>query len=280
MWHLNPKLHRVSKLPLNLDIEITNACNLKCTMCMRDFMKKGIGHMSFETFKKILDDCTPYAVKLNWRGEPLMNKEICKMIAYAKQKGVLEVLMNTNGLLLNEDLIHGLADAGLDWIIFSVDGATSETYEKIRIDGNFEKLVKNVMLTSLIYSRMDESPSIRIQICKQPANEHEIEQWKNFFEPYADQLRIGKLYDPQSLKGYKIDQPKGCTQFWQRLVIDWNGYIYPCCGDFLGKAILGNINDTTIYDAWHSKALNGLRYVLRTRGRSCLSICEKCTSYC
>jgi radical SAM protein with 4Fe4S-binding SPASM domain len=247
---------------------------------MRQFSDIPIGHMSYELYKRIFENGIPYAVKLNWRGEPLLHKQIVNMIRYAKKKGVLDVLMNSNGLLINKELIFDLAEAGLDWIIFSVDGATPETYNKIRQGGDFEKLVKNIILTQFVLMQVKNRPKIRIQICEQPINQHEIEEWRELFGGYADQLRIGKLFDPQGKAGYRIPQPISCNSPWQRLTIAWNGDIFCCPGDFLEKIKLGNIKDTSVREAWHSEQMNTLRKTLKRYGRKASELCRKCTSYC
>lgn len=248
---------------------------------MRNYFKnQGFGFMSIETFRKIFQSGIPYAIKLNWRGEPLLHKDLCTMIRYAKFIGVQEVLLNTNGLLVDRDMALALADAGLDWLIISVDGATKETYESIRIGGDWETLYNNITRIHMIYSRIKKHPKVRLQICKQPANEHEINLWKETFSWFSDNLRIGKLFNPQGEADWETIQPKSCKQLWQRLVVDWQGNIHPCCSDFNGRFVLGNINDKTIKDMWKSPQMNYWRYNLKHYGRKHTSLCQKCSSYC
>jgi radical SAM protein with 4Fe4S-binding SPASM domain len=247
---------------------------------MRDFMKEELGCIDFNTFTKIFDSGVPYAIKLNWRGEPLLHTHIVDLVAYAKQRGVMEVMLNTNGLLLTQELAEALANVGLDWLIISVDGATPQTYESIRTGGDFKKLFNNICSTRLLYLKLEKAPKIRIQICRQPINEHEIEAWKVIFTPFADELRVGNLFDPQGKRGYKIKQPNSCTSFWQRIVVDWKGNIYPCPSDYQGHWKLGNIEDTSIYNAWHCSRMNYFRHNLAKYGRQSVPACINCTSYC
>jgi len=243
-------------------------------------MTEDIGHMSYETYKRILTN-VPYSIKLNWRGEPLLHNDLVRFVRYAKEIGVHEISLNTNGLLLTPDLAEDLALEGLDWLIFSVDGATKRTYEAIRQGSDFETVVKNIMKASLRYWFKSCKTKIRVQICRQPLNEHEITQWRELFAPYADQLRIGKLFDPQGKHGTIQEVPnKPCPSFWQRIVVDWKGNIYPCPADYLGKCHLGNINDTTIEQAWHSGKFNLLRNIHAKYGRRYTPLCKVCTSYC
>ena len=60
-WHFYPRIHKVSKYPPHVDIEISSSCNLNCPMCYTttDEFKKisGLGFMEFDLFKKIIDEC-------------------------------------------------------------------------------------------------------------------------------------------------------------------------------------------------------------------------------
>ena len=125
-WNLYPKIGFVSQYPLHVDIEVTNRCNLKCTMCVKSSEKEqgNQGDIDFSLACSILEAIKGkvYSVKFNWRGEPLLYGKIPQLIAYAKSLGIPEVQLNSNGLLLNKKLSRNLIEAGLDRIIISIDG--------------------------------------------------------------------------------------------------------------------------------------------------------------
>lgn len=128
-WQEYPQKKIIADFPLHLDIETTNNCNLRCPMCGRNWMEEKIGYLDWELFKKIIDEGIKYhlpSIKLNYRREPLLHPDLSKMVKYAKEKGILEVQSNTNGLLLNDQKAEELIEAGLDRIIFSFDGATKK----------------------------------------------------------------------------------------------------------------------------------------------------------
>lgn len=232
------------------------------------------------TFKACFKEFVPASIKLNWRGESLLHQSLPEMVRYAKERGVLDVQLNTNATLLEPDKAQALMDAGLDWLIISVDGATKATYEKIRTGGNFETVCKNTLRTCLHYT-VDNGPKTRVQICEQPDNKHEIEEWKRLFSPLATETRVGKLFDPQGKYGYELEKAKKfCPSFWRRLTIDWRGNIYPCPADYLGKMCLGNVNKDSLIGAWHSDHMSYFRCQLAKYGRKGVVICSKCASYC
>ena len=134
----------------SLIIEPTNTCNLRCTFCfVTECMTSEGGFMEFDLFKKIIDDSPDleHLCMHNW-GEPLLHKDIFRMIEYAKNKGVNYVVMNTNGTLLTNKMIDQIVDSKLDIIRFSIDGS-AETFKRVRgielqnIEKNINKL-KNV----------------------------------------------------------------------------------------------------------------------------------------
>ena len=136
-WLENPKNLIVSDFPINLDIEVTTRCNLRCTFCdkLPLLTKNQIGDMDFELYKKILDEGAENglcAVKLSYRGEPLLHKQIAEMISYAKKKGMLDIYFNTNGMLLTKEMSLNLMDAGLDRISVSIEGTDPVKFEQER----------------------------------------------------------------------------------------------------------------------------------------------------
>ena len=117
----------------SLIIEPTNTCNLRCTFCfVTEGMTREDGFMDFELFKKVIDESPglEHLCMHNW-GEPLLHKDIFRMINYAKAAGIAWVVMNTNGTLLTDKIIQRIVDSGLDIIRFSIDGS-AETFKKIR----------------------------------------------------------------------------------------------------------------------------------------------------
>ena len=110
--------------PIHLDIESTSICNLDCPMCPYPEMRIKKGNMSLDLFKNIIDQCDGkvFDVLLHMYGEPLVNKEIFKMISYAKEKGVRITSMSTNLTLLTREKAKQLIEAGLDKITLSFDG--------------------------------------------------------------------------------------------------------------------------------------------------------------
>ena len=138
----NKKLN-LNFLPVTMDIEPTTGCNFRCTMCQvssPDFVSK---NLDFEMFKKTIKDNNQLLkIKLQGMGEPLVNTKFFDMVDFASKQGIVSEI-TTNGSLLNEKNIVKLYNSNLSRITISIDGATSETFEKIRVRSNFDVVVKN-----------------------------------------------------------------------------------------------------------------------------------------
>jgi MoaA/NifB/PqqE/SkfB family radical SAM enzyme len=135
----------IDTLPRSIYIEPTSRCNELCQQCPRTLLSREDDRdLSFADFCKIVDQFPVLdRVVLHGLGEPLLNKELPRMISYLKARGTY-VLFNSNGILLNEKRGQALIDAGLDEYRLSMDGATREMYAKVRGVDAFDKIWRNV----------------------------------------------------------------------------------------------------------------------------------------
>lgn len=131
--------------PVCLYLETTNRCNLLCTTCPRTYAElEPPADMSWELFTSIVDQVPDLArVVLHGVGEPMLVKNLPKMVAYLKQRGVY-VLFNTNGTVLNERNGRALIEAGLDELRVSLDASNAKSFQEIRGKNYFNRILKNV----------------------------------------------------------------------------------------------------------------------------------------
>jgi MoaA/NifB/PqqE/SkfB family radical SAM enzyme len=131
--------------PVCLYLETTNRCNLLCTTCPRTYEQlEPPADMSWELFTTIVDQ-VPAVVRavLHGVGEPMLVKNLPRMVRYLKDRGVY-VLFNTNGTVLNERNGRALIAAGLDELRVSLDAASAASFRAIRGKNYFDRIVKNV----------------------------------------------------------------------------------------------------------------------------------------
>jgi MoaA/NifB/PqqE/SkfB family radical SAM enzyme len=152
------------KDPVCLYLEVTNRCNLPCTTCPRTFEElEPEKDMSWDIFTAIVDQFTSVKrVVLHGVGEPMMVKDLPRMVAYLKARGIY-VLFNTNGTLLKVKKSRELIEAGLDELRVSLDAAEAGAYAKIRGRDMFDAIVRNLKgFLALKHEMAVEHPSVSL----------------------------------------------------------------------------------------------------------------------
>jgi len=128
-------------------VEVTNKCNLSCSTCMRNVWDVKYGHMSEETYTRVLSGLAglPHKPELFFGGygEPLSHPNILKMIERAKTAGH-RVSLITNGILLTEEVSHELINLNLDMLWVSMDGASPECYTDVRLGDSLPIVIENL----------------------------------------------------------------------------------------------------------------------------------------
>ena len=131
--------------PVCLYLETTNRCNLLCTTCPRTYEElEPPADMSWALFTSIVDQAPDLVrVVLHGVGEPMLVKNLPRMVRYLKDRGVY-VLFNTNGTVLNERNGRALIAAKLDELRVSLDAANAKSFREIRGKNYFDRILKNV----------------------------------------------------------------------------------------------------------------------------------------
>lgn len=279
-------------MPSNMLIEPTNACNLKCPGCPTGsgILKRKKGYMSFENFKLIIDECkNNLEMAMLWNyGEPFLNKDLFKMIKYARSKDI-KVVTSTNAHFL-PGKINKLIDSKINKVMISLDGATKETYEKYRQNGNFEIVIDSI---KELCKKKDEKLFVELQFIIMQHNEHEIGKIKKIAkELVVDKLSLKSAWflDKRLEEKFKYIIPKNkkyqrkieasgyCIKPWYHMVIQWNGDVAPCCYDADCNINLGNVFDKGVRAIWNGKKFKNLRKTMKKqyKGEKLIPICQKC----
>jgi MoaA/NifB/PqqE/SkfB family radical SAM enzyme len=131
--------------PLCVYFEVTNRCNLLCETCPRTFEAlEPPADMSWDLFTSIVDQVPGLKrAVLHGVGEPMMVKNLPRMIRHLKERGVY-VLFNTNGTLLAPRKRRELIDSGLDELRVSLDAAEPASFLQVRGKNFFDRIVRNL----------------------------------------------------------------------------------------------------------------------------------------
>lgn len=290
----NTMKKELAEYPMVLAIEASGLCNLKCNMCFqnteafqKDMSNKGI--MSYELFERIMDEIEGkgvYSIVIASRGEPLLNPDIGRMVALAKKKGIIDVKLNTNALLLTEERSHQLIKAGLDQIVFSIDSVVEEHYKQIRGSNlavaienikRFEDIRKSYYPDSIIRLRV----SMVINNCYSDIEEEEINKAKECWQGIVDELGVKTENDFKGIYSKDLSEDcQCCALLWERLYI-WNdGTVNPCDIDFMSTLALGKLeNDVTIKSLWQGREMQSMRRQHSEARGKMENVCKGCVGY-
>ena len=270
--------------PLSIDIEIAAICDLACPHCSREFLVTPDKVINFELYKSIIDQAVKLdvpSVKLIWRGEPLLHPRVKDLIKYAKESGIIEVIINTNGTNLYEKKANELIDSGLDQLIYSFDGGTKQTYEKMRPGrfkkNNFEDVYNNIKnFHEIRKKKKSKFPITKIQMIMTKDTRNEVDDFYSLFNDIVDDVTItqynergGNINDlDEKTKNkiihylkenelplttpYMVDinnnifvslKRKPCEQIYQRLMVTYSGRVGMCCHDWGARHGIGYLSD-------------------------------------
>lgn len=115
-------------------VEVTSACNLTCTTCIRNGWQEPLGHMPLERFRRLLAGLPaqgPVTLSLSGFGEPLVHGEFLTIVQLAREQGV-RVEIITNGTLLDRALARELVALQVAQVTVSMDGGDESTYVAMR----------------------------------------------------------------------------------------------------------------------------------------------------
>jgi len=181
-YNLFDKQSRIAKIdymPIKADIENVSRCNLACKHCLVGSLKgaKRADDLSLEDYKRVIDEQYGLIeIKLQGLGEPLLQKEFPDMVAYAADRDIW-VRSTTNGMLLDKrDMYKNIINAGIGELQVSIDGASKETQEKIRINSDFEILKRNCRLLNE-YCDKTGNDFTRMWTVLQQENIHEADKF-------------------------------------------------------------------------------------------------------
>jgi radical SAM protein with 4Fe4S-binding SPASM domain len=286
-WSYKRKKTVLPYLPVRLWVEPTSYCNLACVMCPnQDLDKSQKGYLDFGLFRKIIDEASRFVfdVHLLHRGESLLHPDFFRMVRYAHQAGLI-TRFHTNGTLLDEDKSRQLMASGLDQFAFSFDGFDRETYERIRIKGNFDRTVGNIVRFLEIKKEMGaRKPYTTLELIDFPGlfrgegQRRKKEFLARFQGLPLDKVKVKNLHNwaGNSARAERRGGYLPCTFLWQVMIIFWDGSVLPCTQDFQGCLALGNVGQSSLASIWNNERMVSLRRKVLAGDVGDLAACSTC----
>ena len=195
-------------------------------------------------------------------------------------------MLSTNCTTLNAGLAEEILHSGLNYLVLSLDGASKDTFEKIRAGAQFEKVVENIKGIFLKKKELGLAwPVLVLQLVYSEETEEELQgylkQWGGYLGK-NDQISLKEYNDfagqveIKTLKKHDFARMP-CKVFFDSLVIYWNGDATPCCMDVEGVLKVGNVFESSMREVWQSEIYKKFREAVNHRTYAGLELCRKCT---
>jgi radical SAM protein with 4Fe4S-binding SPASM domain len=273
---------RTRQYPTVVGIETTNRCNLRCVMCPRQEMTRKLGDLDLGLFERIVDDLKD-RVEFIWLqdyGEPFLHRDIFDFIALAKSRN-LKTGISTNATVLNDRIIQGIFDSGLDYIIFAFDGASKETYEAVRIGADFGRVSANIREFLARKNRARARIFTVVQCICMEQTQDELSRFISAWRVKGvDALRIRQLTYSGKESPFRNDNgSRPCYWLWTNPHIKYDGTVVPCCQDVNATLPLGNIAEQSLGQLWNGGKMRELRQAHIDDRQNEIPLCRACNMY-
>jgi len=267
-------------LPEVLRIEPASSCNLACIHCPTGTLDLERGIMTDEVFRAIQRDFVSLrdsvrVVVMYHGGEPLLNPRLGEMVREC-QKGlrIEKLKLVTNGLLLDPPRAEELISAGVTEFQISLDGASPEENEAIRIGASTEKILSNLChLVSLAAGNSFAVEIVNTQLLNPkvelPARSHwitDLVQQRTGLIPKVQQGTARRWPRMGDRGVFAVEAPtrsggpyRSCEHTTETLTVRADGTVVPCCYDLMSDLAMGNVLKESIPDIWLNEQYRGLR---------------------
>jgi radical SAM protein with 4Fe4S-binding SPASM domain len=280
--------------PPQIVIETTSVCNMKCVHCNHKIMQRPKFHMSDTLYCKIIDEIALISpdteVWPTFYGEAFtLGDTLFERLRYARDKGLRKLVLNSNGKLLGrKDYIDQILTSGLKRFILSLDGFKKETFERIRVGGDRDKIYANV---EKLLARKKELglkfPIIQCQFSAMDENASEVADFRAFWELRGAEVKVRNMLSwtnsgdvvAQNLD-YETDFRIACPWGNNTMAIHANGNIVACAVDYEGHFVAGNAQNESLASIWQNEHYTKLRKVHKEhRWNDLPEVCKTCPDW-
>lgn len=283
-------------VPEVYQIELTNHCPMTCNMCPRKNMTRELGYMEEPLFRRIIQEASEFSSRVFFHhfGDSLVHPRLGELVRYANQQGI-QTFLSANPVLLTEQRSREIVDNGLCELVLSLDGLTGDTSAAIRGEAARDvDLAEKRILYLLEYRRSvgSKTPFVILQIVRQKKNIHEVEAWVKKWNKVdgLDQVKV-KFYviwdgQDENINSLKPEDASCsdtlgvvCDMPWTSVTILWDGRVVPCCFDYDGLYVLGNLNRQSLKEIWGGERIKHLRQCHRDGNLHEIRLCDKCIDF-
>jgi MoaA/NifB/PqqE/SkfB family radical SAM enzyme len=215
----------------------------------------------------------------------ILGDKLVEYVRYAKNKGLKDVVFNSNGQLLTEDLSRKLLEAGLDGIYVGMDAFSEAVYDKLRVGGKFDRVVGNVNSFIELEKKMNVSPErMYVQFVEMPENRHEMAAFSDYWTDRGAIVKIRPMVSwAGRIRAANLDPQKErfpCYWIMQNISITSTGDVSLCAVDMERAFHGGSVKERSIEDVWRNGPLSEIRRMHLEREWERLPfLCRECLDW-
>lgn len=276
-------------LPDVMQAETTSVCNLRCVFCPYDKMTRTKQHMDPASFEAFLTEQADHirSIGLHHFGEPFLNHQLPAYIDACTRLGI-DTTVSTNATRISPAQAEAVIDAGLSRLIVSLDAVTTADYERLRVGGHFDQVLTNIDTFLDAKQRIGGHTYVQLQFIATPENHR---TWSTFEQTWRGRPGVNQvvLRDERTHAGQRVRHDRyrardsdrlPCRYLWESVVILVDGRVVPCCKDFDGKEVLGNVfTGDRLADIWNGPRMAELRQAHIDGDYGRLPLCATCDEW-
>jgi radical SAM protein with 4Fe4S-binding SPASM domain len=276
-------MSKMPDFPSGVLAETTIRCPADCVICPNKKIDNRPRDMSWSLFRKIVGDCREKQVKEFCpfiHGEPLAWKFLEKGLDYlSRMIPDTGVVIYTNGYLLDANATSLLLRDNISEVHFSIDGLSKQVYEMHRRGLAYERVMSNIMgfLSALHQSKRKIRTHVALTLT--PKNQHEVDAFRLFWQGMVDTVDIipcdgrgGEERLPAFTEGRQLP----CFQAASHTYILSDGSVVPCCKDWAGYSIMGNVAKQSLESIWNSAEYRQFRSNINKGKLPDIEVCRRC----
>lgn len=289
--------------PKSVKVELTARCDFKCFFCASHQRLRDKSDMDLNTFTKLCVDLRRSGVEelgLFYLGESFILKNLDEYVATAKAAGFDYVFLTTNGLKATPDRLRSVFRAGLDSLKFSVNWCDAQQFSEVTgmPEELFDRVLANIAMSK--YIRVEQNSDCGLYASSILFDGEQRQKMAKLVEtniaPFVDEHYYLPLYNQGSLTtdvskehGFvptagnqgrigALRKPLPCWSAFTEGHVTFDNKLSACCFDHSAAWEMGDLNEVSFMEAWHSPAFKELRKAHideNVKGTPC----ENCVAY-